>query len=96
MNEKALLNISRANVRRINRNSQRIRNSEPSIEQDKPEPDCECIQTDVDYYDNRYCPAHGPNSEAARRQRKAEADDEAAAAARIPFLIGEDWSDDTI
>ncbi len=41
------------------------------------EPECECIQTDVDMMDARHCPAHGPSSEGAKRQRRQEANDEA-------------------
>jgi len=38
---------------------------------------CECVQIDVDLDDARYCPAHGPHSPAAKRQREQEADEEA-------------------
>ncbi len=41
------------------------------------EPECECIQIDVDLMDARWCPAHGPSSEMAKRQRRQEAEDEA-------------------
>lgn len=55
------------------------------------EPECECVQVDVDLFESRDCPAHGPHSEAARRQREQEAADEAEAARRIPFFLGEVW-----
>lgn len=44
----------------------------------EPEPECECRQTDVDMFDSRYCPLHGPHSEMAREQRQREVDDEFA------------------
>jgi hypothetical protein len=40
--------------------------------------ECECIQTDVDQFDARCCPAHGPHSYGAYRQRQHEADSEFA------------------
>jgi hypothetical protein len=61
-------------------------------EEDEPEPDCECVQTDVDFWNNRDCPAHGPRSRLARAMIAQEAEDEAAAARMIPFLLGEDPS----
>lgn len=56
------------------------------------DPPCECVRIDVDLDDNRYCPAHGPNSQQAKQARQQEADDEAAAVARIPWYLGEDPS----
>jgi hypothetical protein len=57
------------------------------------DPPCECIQTDVDEFSARYCPAHGPGSTAEREWKKREAEDEAAAAARISYLLGIDPKD---
>jgi hypothetical protein len=59
--------------------------------EDLPEPECECVQIDVDLDDASGCPAHGPHSELARRQREREADDEAAWAERLAgFFDGDD------
>lgn len=52
------------------------------------EPECACVQIDVDMDDNRDCPAHGPNSEMAKRNRHAEAQADADSAARIGILLG--------
>ncbi len=54
------------------------------------DPPCECVRIDVDLDDNRYCPLHGPNGPLARHEREQEANAEAAAAARIPYLLGID------
>ena len=40
------------------------------------EPECECVQVDVDRWDAHYCPAHGPHSPEARTVRQQEADEE--------------------
>ena len=37
--------------------------------------DCECVQVDVDEWDARGCPLHGPHSEALRSQKEQEAAD---------------------
>jgi hypothetical protein len=61
------------------------------------DPPCECVRIDVDLYDNRACPAHGPWSEAARRQREQEAADEAAywQSGYVERLLGVNWSNES-
>jgi hypothetical protein len=54
------------------------------------DPPCECIQTDVDAADNRWCPLHGPDGPIAQTERERQAEDERAAAALIPLLLGEE------
>jgi len=54
------------------------------------DPECTCVQTDVDQFDSRDCLAHGPHSAAAKRQREQEAADEAEAARRIGVILGFD------
>lgn len=56
------------------------------------DPPCECVRIDVDLDDNRDCPLHGPRGPLARICREDEARDEAAAAGRIPWYLGEDPS----
>lgn len=29
------------------------------LDPEEYDPECECVQIDVDYFDARYCPAHG-------------------------------------
>ena len=50
---------------------------EAEIDPEDEDPECLCIQIDADLLDARYCPAHGPNSELAREQRRREAEEEA-------------------
>jgi hypothetical protein len=63
---------------------------EPELLDD--DPPCECVRVDVDEDDSSGCPLHGPHGPLARRDREREAQAESVAAARIPFLLGEDWS----
>ena len=42
------------------------------------EPPCECVQVDADEWSARWCPAHGPHSPTAKREREREAAEEAA------------------
>src|SRR5689334_8033107 len=51
---------------------------------------CECVQVDVDEWDSRYCPQHGPRSAAFRRQKEREAAD------LIAYYSGPDPSDEAL
>ncbi len=57
-------------------------------EAEDDDPPCECVRVDVDQDDASDCPLHGPHGPVARYWREQEAKDEAASAARIPFLLG--------
>ena len=53
-------------------------------EEEDFEPECECVQVDVDLWSACYCPAHGPHGEEAKRQRAQEAEDEFNFWSKIP------------
>ncbi len=59
-----------------------------SCADEQDDPPCECVRVDVDMDDASGCPLHGPEGPLARSQRRQEAKDEAAAAARLPYLLG--------